>query len=375
MSKGKVLITGGAGFIGSHLADRLLTTGYRVRVLDALVPQVHSKGRAEYLSNEVELIVGDIRDPAAVHRALEATDAVFHLAAAVGVGQSTYEAVAYSSVNVIGTATLLEALLKGSARPGRIVVASSMSVYGEGLYSCPTCGAQAPRLRPSEQLANHDWDLKCPVCTLPMEPQPTPETKPLAPTSVYAINKRDQEEMCLVIGRTVGIPTVALRFFNVYGDRQALSNPYTGVAAIFSSALLNGQSPGVFEDGLQPRDFVHVSDVVEACILALERTDVADAAVNIGTGQFTSLLQLLTLLKREIPEGREVQPKILGRFREGDIRACYADISRARKTLGFVPKVSLSDGIRSLARWVRLQASEYAGTAALDELVRFRLVE
>jgi dTDP-L-rhamnose 4-epimerase len=345
-----------------------------VRVLDALLPQVHPNGRPGYLSSAAEFVVGDVRDPEAVRRALEGTEVVVHFAAAVGVGQSMYEIRHYCDVNVMGAATLLEALVKRRERPRRLIVASSMSIYGEGLYSCSACGPQAPAPRPLAQLERRDWPVRCPVCGRHLEPTGTPETKRLIPTSIYAINKRDHEEMVLTAARSLGVSALALRFFNVYGDRQALSNPYTGVAAIFSSALLNGRRPVVFEDGLQARDFVHVSDVVEACLLAIQREDVSDEALNVGTGRPVSLLQLLELLKREIPSGGRLEPEVLGRFREGDIRACYADISRVRARLGFEPRVRLEEGVKALADWVRAQSCEHSSDTALAELQQHGLV-
>jgi dTDP-L-rhamnose 4-epimerase len=315
--------------------------------------------------------VGDVRSTDHVRRALAGAQAVVHFAAAVGVGQSMYEIGHYCSVNVQGTAVLLEEIVRASNRPNRIIVASSMSTYGEGLYRCPTCGPQAPRLRPPEQLVSREWELRCPVCQQPCVPMPTPEGKPLAPSSVYAVNKRDQEEMTLAVARSLRIPAVALRFFNVYGERQALSNPYTGVAAIFSSCLLNGQRPPVFEDGHQARDFIHVSDIARACRMAIEAEGVSDAVFNVGTGQPTSLLALLTLLQKEI---RDVEPEVLGRFREGDVRTCYADTSRIRGALGYEARVPLEEGVRSLAAWVASQTSSDHTREALDELRRHRLV-
>lgn len=371
----RVLVTGGAGFIGSHLVDRLLRAGCRVRVLDALLPQVHPDGPPAYLNPAAEFRHADLRDTAALRSALEGIDVIAHLAAAVGVGQSMYEVSHYCAQNVMGTASLLETLIKEpSLRPRRILVASSMSIYGEGLYRCPQCGPQAPPPRPSAQLLTHAWEMRCPQCGAGTQALPTPETKPLLPTSIYAINKRDHEEMVLVVARSLAIPAVALRFFNVYGDRQTLGNPYTGVAAIFSSALLNGRAPLVFEDGLQARDFIHVSDLVEACMLALQRDDVEDDVFNVGTGKATNLVQLLELLRNEIPAGRGVEAHFVGRFREGDIRACYADIGRIQKRLGFVPRVALAQGVRELAEWARQQTCADRSQQALEELRRHNLV-
>jgi dTDP-L-rhamnose 4-epimerase len=374
MNRGSVLITGGAGFIGSHLADRLIAAGYPVRILDALLPQVHPGGKPSYLNPAAEFRHGDVRDAPSVRAALEGVDVVVHFAAAVGVGQSMYEVVHYSSVNVMGTATLLEAIVKERSRPRRLLVASSMSIYGEGLYICRACGPQSPGPRPSSQLERHDWAMRCPNCGTAMEPAPTPEAKPIIPTSVYAINKRDQEEMVLAVGRSLGIGAVALRFFNVYGDRQALSNPYTGVCAIFSSTLLNHRRPLVFEDGLQMRDFVHVSDLVSACVLAIERRDVSDAVFNIGTGRPTNLLELVSMLRQEIPGAQTIEPALVGQFRDGDVRCCYADISRAKTALGFSPTVTIEQGVKGLARWVAQQSSVDGSERALGELRQHGLV-
>ena len=374
MGRDRVLVTGGAGFIGSFVVDSLLRHGHEVRVLDALLPQVHPSGRPAYLNPEAEFRHGDVRDPDAVASVLDAVDVVVHFAAAVGVGQSMYEVVHYSSVNVLGTASLLEAIVKSPTRPRRLVVASSMSIYGEGRYECTACGLQDPDPRGAAQLERHEWEMYCGRCGQVMEPRPTPETKRLAPTSVYAIGKRDQEEMVLTIGASLGIAAVALRFFNVYGERQALSNPYTGVGAIFSSALLNRKRPLIFEDGRQLRDFIHVSDVIEACTLAIHREDVRGVVLNVGTGRPTSVLDLAGLLAREIPGSQELTAEVVGRFRHGDIRACYADISRTQEVLGFSAQVPLERGVKELAAWVAHQESHDRSERALRELERHRLL-
>src|SRR5215213_5085642 len=265
----KVLITGGAGFIGSHLTDELLAHGYQVRVLDVLDPQVHGEARKrpDYLAEDAELIVGDVNDRAKVDEALRGVDAVFHFAAAVGVGQSMYEVAHYTRTNNLGTAVLLEALTKNPVE--RLVVASSMSLYGEGLYRGASGGARIVGERTLEQLKAGRWEFTAEDGSV-LQPMPTPETKQPALASVYALSKLDQERLCLMIGRAYNIPAVALRFFNAYGPRQALSNPYTGVLAIFASRLLNGNPPLIFEDGNQQRDFVSVYDIAQACRLALE---------------------------------------------------------------------------------------------------------
>ena len=372
MEKLKILVTGGAGFIGSHLVDALIERGHQVRILDALIPQVHQDGRPEHLHRAAEFVVGDICDAAVVERALEGIDAVFHQAAEVGVGQSMYEIDRYVRANDLGTAVLLENLLKRQSNIRKLIVASSMSIYGEGAYSCENCGVVYPHLREEEQLLERRWEMECPNCKRLVAPAATREDKPLFPTSVYAITKQDQEQFCLVLGRAYGIPTVALRYFNVYGPRQALSNPYTGVCAIFSARLLNDQRPLIFEDGEQARDFVHVSDIVQANLLALE-TDQADyLPVNIGTGIATSIHQIAGLLSEGL--GKHIEPEIVGKYRKGDIRHCFADISRARTLLGYEPRVMLKDGIPELLSWVRDQTPSDRVVKATAELESRQLV-
>ena len=350
-----VLITGGAGFIGSHLADALLTLGHRVRALDSLSPQVHGPGeqRPSYLDPEVELVAGDVRDPSAVRRALDGVDVVYHLAAAVGVGQSMYEIAQYTSVNNLGTAVLLEALAADPVE--RLVVASSMSLYGEGLYrrrDGSQCHGEERRIN---QLRAGDWEVRDSGGEA-LTPIPTPETKLPSLASVYALSKFDQERLCLMIGRAYDIPTTALRFFNVFGTRQALSNPYTGVLAIFASRLLNGNRPAVFEDGLQRRDFVSVYDVARACCLVLERPGSAGEAINIGSGRSYTVREIAERIAAVI--GKEyLEPEITGKYRVGDIRHCFSDISRARTALGFEPQVDLEEGLVELAGWLEGQVA------------------
>ncbi|MFH1125634.1 MAG: SDR family NAD(P)-dependent oxidoreductase [Candidatus Altiarchaeota archaeon] len=265
----KILVTGGAGFIGSHIVDKLVEEGHEVRILDNLEPQVHQGRKPDYLNKKAEFMLGDVRNKEDLEKALEDVEVVFHDASAVGVGQSMYKIRHYADVNTMGTANMLELLVTKENSVKKVIVASSMSIYGEGTYDCARHGTIYPKLRTQEQLKKHDWELKCPECGEKIRPMPTPEEKPLQPTSIYAITKRDQEEMCLAVGNAYGIPTVALRYFNVYGPRQALSNPYTGVAAIFSSRIKNNNPPLIFEDGMQARDFVYVTDVAEANMLVI----------------------------------------------------------------------------------------------------------
>lgn len=361
-----VLITGGAGFIGSHLADALLAAGYRVRALDNLAAQVHGEGRTRpaYLDPRVELLVGDVRDAASVRLALAGVDVVYHLAAAVGVGQSMYEIAHYAGTNTVGTAVLLEALIE---RPvGRLVVASSMSVYGEGAYVDPAGRPALPAERSLDELRRGEWEPRD-ADGARLTPVPTPETKPPSLASVYALSKYDQERMCLVIGRAYGIPTTALRLFNVYGPRQALSNPYTGVLAIFASRLLNGNRPTVYEDGLQRRDFVSVTDVATAFRLAMERPEAEGVVLNIGSGRSYTVREIAERVARAA--GRDdLGPIVTCRYRAGDIRHCFADISAARRLLGYEPSVRLDAGLAELADWLEGQEADDRADAAGAEL-------
>ena len=371
----RILVTGGAGFIGSHLADLLLERGHRVRILDSLLPQVHGEAqrRPAYLAPEVELVRGDVRDPLAVRRALEGgVDAVVHLAAAVGVGQSMYQIAEYTAVNELGTAVLLEALAANPA--GRLVVASSMSVYGEGLARAPDGSLVEPGDRPVDALKRHRWEPEGPGGE-PLAPVPTPEAKRPALSSVYALGKYAQERMCLIWGRAYGVPVTALRFFNVYGTRQALSNPYTGVLAIFASRLLNGNAPMIFEDGLQRRDFVHVRDVARACLLALDgdAPAAAGAVVNVGSGTPRTVEEIARGVAAAV--GRpDLRPQVTGKYRVGDIRHCYADTSLARDLLGFEAREDFAAGLAELSEWLAGEVAVDRVEQATDELLRRGLV-
>jgi len=314
-----------------------------VRALDSLVEQVHGEAqRPDYLNDEIELVAGDVRNAEVVRGALEGMDAVFHFAARVGVGQSMYEPAEYAGANTAGTGVLLEALLEHPVR--KLVVASSMSVYGEGAYE-PVPAAERSR----EQLERGEWEPRGPNGE-ELRPVPTTETKEPSLASIYALTKYDQERMCLLFGAAYGVPAVALRLFNVYGPRQSLSNPYTGVLAIFASRLLNGRAPVVYEDGGQRRDFVHVGDVARASRLALERDGADGLAVNVGSGRSATVLEIATGLADLL--GKEVEPELPGAFRAGDIRHCFADTSLAREALGFEADVSLEHGMRELAAWL-----------------------
>lgn len=367
-----VLITGGAGFVGSHLADALLRAGYGVRVLDSLTDQVHQGRPPSYLSPEVELIVGDVRNPEAVRRALSGVDVVFHFAAAVGVGQSMYEISRYIGVNTQGTAELLQAILDSRHAPEKLIVASSMSIYGEGQYLCSECGCEAtPRVRSLEQLKTGSWELQCSRCGGLLKPVPTREDKYSDTNSIYALSKRDQEEMCLMYGRTYGLPVTALRFFNIYGARQALSNPYTGVAAVFAARLTNGQPPLIFEDGEQMRDFVSIHDIVRANMLAMKRPESHGEVINVGCGKAISVTRVAMLLAKAL--GKDIPPIVTRKYRSGDIRHCYADVSKARHLLGYEPQVTHEEGFSELAVWLAEQRAEDKSQTMLNELVAYGL--
>lgn len=371
MSGKRVLVTGGAGFVGSHTVDALLRKGCTVRVFDNLTEQVHAGGRPSYLARDIEFVKGDMRDVEVVRGAVKGIDVVYHFAASVGVGQSMYEIARYMEVNTQGTANLLQALLDDKVRLEKLVVASSMSIYGEGQFRCVEHGRMAPPARPTAQLRAKRWEIACAACGHDLEPLPTGEDKPLQCTSIYALSKKDQEEMALLFGRTYGVPVVALRYFNIYGTRQALSNPYTGVVAIFASRLLNNKAPMIFEDGNQTRDFVNVRDVVQANLLAMDRNEANGMALNIGSGQPISIRKIASVLGKEL--GKSLSPEITGRYRAGDIRHCIADISRAREILGYEPAFGFRDGVGELVEWLRSQTATDRVQEASQELSAFGL--
>lgn len=348
MSK-RVLVTGGSGFIGRRVCQDLLDAGYRVRSLDSLVEQVHGGASPQSSHNaDVEFIRGDVRDGEAVRRALAGVDMVVHLAAEVGVGQSMYEIERYVGANELGAAVVLQALI---ARPvERIVVASSMSVYGEGAYVTPDGNTVFNARRSAERLRAGVWD---PVDAKgrPLEPIATPESKPADLASIYALNKYAQERAFLIFGDAYRMPAVALRLFNVFGPGQALSNPYTGVLANFASRLLNHERPLLFEDGRQRRDFVHVDDVARAFRLALEAERAPGLAINIGSGRSYAIGDVARLLAKAM--GRAIEPEVLNKSRAGDIRNCFADTGLAARALGFAASLHLEDALGELAEWVR----------------------
>jgi dTDP-L-rhamnose 4-epimerase len=362
----KVLITGGAGFVGSHTADALLQAGHEVRIFDNLTSQVHQGGVNSYIPKDAQFILGDVRNLAQISRAVRGVDVIFHCAAAVGVGQSMYQIADYTSTNNLGTANLLQAILDTRSKPEKIVVASSMSIYGEGKYACHACGEIAPPARPVAQLQAKLWETTCPNCEETLTPVPTGEDKPLQCTSIYALSKKDQEEMTLLFGRVYEIPVVALRYFNIYGRRQSLSNPYTGVAAIFASRLLNRKAPVIFEDGQQMRDFVSVHDIVQANLLAMENSGGDGYAINIGSGNPVTIQEVACELRRAL--GLQLPVTITGKYRAGDVRHCFADINAATQLLGYSPHTTLQEGLDELAVWLESQQAEDKVEQALEQL-------
>ena len=364
--KKHTLITGGAGFIGAHVSNELVKHDYKVRALDNLVPQVHGpmRERPSYLNPDVELVVGDIRHPQTVKSALKGIDAVYHFVSLVGVGQSMYQVAEYMSVNDLGTAVLLESLT--THRVERLVVASSMSIYGDGLYRDALGRERIPRERKLEDLKLGEWEVKDEHGEI-LIPAPTPEDKPPCLSSIYALSKFDQERMCLILAKAYHFEAVALRFFNTYGPFQALSNPYTGVLSNFASRVLNNNRPLIFEDGLQLRDFVSVYDVARACRLALEAPGVAGHAINISSGVPMSVREVAERTVRAL--GRtDLQPELTGKYRAGDIRHCFADITLARDVLQFQPQISLEEGLEDLAAWLEGQVAVDRVSEARQEL-------
>jgi dTDP-L-rhamnose 4-epimerase len=351
MMGNRILITGGAGFIGSFLSDHFLGRGDTVRILDNLDPQVHSGGKPDYLAPDAELIVADVRDKDAILCALEGVDIIIHAAAAVGVGQSMYRVRHYVDVNACGVATLLEALIERRQAVRKLVVLTSMTGYGEGVYRRPSDGRLLrPAIRTPEDVRTYGWDILDPETGEILEPVPTPEDAALQARNVYALSKRWQEELALSIGDVYGFPTTCLRLFNVYGPRQSLTNPYTGVLAIFLSRLLNGEPPVVYEDGRQTRDFISVHDVVRAVQSAIDTPNSDGRVFNIGSGIPRSIGDVARTLARLV--GREdLQPNITQTFRKGDIRHCFADCSHARDVLGFAPIVDWETSLLEIAEW------------------------
>lgn len=362
-----VLITGGAGFIGSNLTDVLIALGHRVTILDTLHPQVHGPNQQvpDYFNQQAKLVRGDVRNADLLQETLAEQTIVFHFAAYTGVGQSMYQIQEYLDVNVQGTAVLLELLSQKKHQVRKLILASSRAIYGEGAYECTQCGPVYPKPRSLTQLREGQWEVVCPLCGSSLTAIPTPEEKPADPYSIYAISKQNQEQICQLIGETYHLPTVVLRYFNVYGPRQSMQNPYTGVINTFITRLLNGKAPEVYEDGLESRDFVHVQDVVQACVLAMTKETADGRIFNVGSGKQASLLQAAEILAALL-DGPA--PIVTGQFRAGDIRHCYADIRRAETFLGYHPQITFKKGLTDLLAAMVGQQWEDLSQVPLQEL-------
>jgi len=370
--KKKVLVTGGAGFIGSFIVDKLIEEGHEVRILDNLEEQVHKGAIPDYLNKKAEFVKGDIRNRETLKKVLEDVEVVFHEAAAVGVGQSMYEIEQYVDVNSRGTALLLDVLVNEEHDVKKLMVAASMSSYGEGAYNCGSCGEIEPELRTEKQMKSGKWELICPNCGKELKPIPTKEKKTQNCNSIYAITKKDQEDMVLQIGKTYGIPAVALRYFNVFGPRQSLSNPYTGVAAIFMSRIKNNHSPVVYEEGLQTRDFVSVHDIAEANLKAMELNSANYESINIGSENPITIKGIAETIAEIY--GSKVKPEIQNKFRKGDVRHCFADITKAGNKLEWKPKISFKEGMKEIIDWSRTVQAEDLFEKASKELKEKGLV-
>lgn len=368
----RVLVTGGAGFIGSFTVDRLIGLGHKVRILDNIDPQVHPRGVPRYINKEAEFIKGDIRNYNILQKAIKDSEIIFHFAACVGVGQSQYLIKKYTDVSIGGTANLLDILVNTKNKVKKIILAASMSSYGEGLYKCDKCGDVRPGLRQEEQLKKRQWEPRCPKCSRMVRPIAIDEEEIQQRNSIYAITKRVQEDMILNIAKTYKIPAVALRYFNVYGPRQALSNPYTGVCAIFISRIKNNHPPVIYEDGLQTRDFISVHDIVDANILAMTKKEADYQTFNVGTSRPISIKEIAEVLIKLYR--KKIKPQITNQYRKGDIRHCFADITKIKKVLGFRPRVSFEDGMKELIEWSKREQANDGFEKAKAELEKKGLV-
>lgn len=351
-----VLITGGAGFIGSFLVDRLIKDGYRVKIFDNLEKQVHFGKKPEYINKNADFIKGDMRNYSNLERAIKGVNIIFHLASAVGVGQSNYQIKKYIDSNILGTANILDLLVNKKNKVEKFITISSMTGYGEGSYKCSNCGIVRPSLREEAQLKKRDWQLYCPICRRLVIPVPTDETALDFPNSIYGFSKKAQQDMALLIGKLYQLPVVVLRGFNVYGPRQSLSNPYTGVTAIFISRLKNNQPAVVYEDGQQTRDFVSVHDIVDAFVLTLEKKEANYEMFNIGSGRGTTILEVGQTLSKLLKKSGLIE--VNQKYRKNDIRHCFADIKKAEKLLGWKPKITLERGFKELIEWSKAEKAE-----------------
>lgn len=364
----KILITGGAGFIGTHLCKKLLEKNYEVIVYDNLSPQIHGENKKipQWLKEKVSFIKADIRDKESLKEAVLKVDKIIHLAAETGVGQSMYEVQRYTEVTIQGTSILWDILVNEKNHVNKVILSSSRAVYGEGKYKCMKCGTIYPESREISVLQEKQWDINCSICGEKLYLCATDEKSLLKPTSIYAICKKTQEEVCMIMGKAIGIPVSILRYQNVYGPLQSLNNPYTGILSIFTSRLKNGKAIQVYEDGLESRDFVHVDDVTDGTILALEDERANYEIFNIGNGESTTVFHLAKILTECI--NPRLKPIITGKYRVGDIRHCYADIRKAQKLIGYNPKYNIEIGIRDFLSWAENEETKDFSEYAENEL-------
>ncbi len=367
IKKQKILVTGGAGFIGSHLVDKLIEEGHKVTIIDKLDPQVHPEGRPpKYLNKKAEFIKADILQEDILKKALRNVDVIYHLAASTGVGQSMYEIKEYVNNNIQATAALWDILANTKHSVKKFILASSRAVYGEGLYQCKNCKKEVlADSRAEKDLENHVWEVRCPACAKFMTPLYNRENVSLNPTSIYAITKKAQEEISLCVGGSIGLPVVALRFSNVYGPRQSLSNPYVGIISIFASRLINKNPIFIYEDGLESRDFIYVKDIAIACTLAMRNPKADNQIFNVGSGEIVNVLDVANTIIKELKS--KTKPKIIGKYRVGDIRHSWVDISKIKK-LGLKPRYSFEQGIGEFIRWVQTEKPADFYQKAEDEL-------
>lgn len=368
----QILVTGGAGFIGSFLVDKLISLGHQVTILDNLAEQVHQGKKPKYLNKKAKFIKGDVSDYEMFAKALKNQDIVFHLAARVGVGQANYEITSYTEVNIGGMANLLDIVINKKLPIKKILMTASMTSYGEGDCLCKKDGIVQPDLRSEEQMKKDDWNLYCPICHALVKPIATKEREHFNNNGIYALSKNVQESMLMLLGKMYHIPVTSLRCFNVYGPRQSLSNPYTGVSAIFISRLKNGNVPVVYEDGLQSRDFISVHDVVDALVLAMESEKANYQIFNMGSGIPTPIKDIAIIAAKLLKKG--IQPQVNGQFRINDIRHCYADISKVKKLLKWKPKVSLEVGFKELIAWSEQEKAVDSFELAEKELKKKKLL-
>jgi dTDP-L-rhamnose 4-epimerase len=373
-----ILITGGAGFIGSNLTQKLVSKGYCITILDNLSKQIHGKDQKSELYNSIKeistFILGDVCNEEDWKKALKGQDAVIHLAAETGTGQSMYEISRYNDVNILGTSHLLDFLANNKNSVKKLIIASSRSIYGEGKYKCENHGVVYPNERVASNMMKGKFDLFCDVCGGELDVIPTDENSKIHPSSIYGITKQQQEQMILLMGKSLGIPAVALRYQNVYGPGQSLSNPYTGILSIFSTRMLNGNDIDIYEDGEESRDFVFIDDVVEATILALEKEEANHQIFNVGSGEATTVSQVANSLKSLYNSNANIS--IGGSFRLGDIRHNYADLNKIKNLLGFTAKFDFQTGISRFVDWVKTQeVKEDKYEQSLNELKNKGLIK